>query len=125
MFLSFKQTLMSFLSRYEREHNLAERSSIKRIQEHDSSSTRPMVLCVSGIISNNIIELTDGWYPIHAQIDESLSRALSRRKIKLGCKISIIGARVGKSISFIVNSQMVIVIERLRRYRCTGRCWYL
>ncbi|TIC66763.1 hypothetical protein E3Q03_02140 [Wallemia mellicola] len=89
-----EEVVRQLLYRYEREHNLAERSCIKRIQEHDSSSTRPMVLCVSGIISNNIIELTDGWYPIHAQIDECLSRALSRRRIKLGCKISIIGARL-------------------------------
>lgn len=72
-----------------------------------------MVLCVSGIISNNIIELTDGWYPIHAQIDECLSRALSRRRIKLGCKISIIGARVSRFISLIVDSQTMIAIEWL------------
>ena len=91
------EILNQLLYRYEREINLAERSSIKRIQEHDSASTRPIVLCVSNLnVRFNVIELTDGWYPINCQIDECLSKAIKKSKINVGTKLSIIGAKVSE-----------------------------
>ena len=103
--------------RYEREINLAQRSSIKRIQEQDSSASSPLVLCVTAIrwaeppearemnpdeeplmvISG--LELTDGWYRIRANIDITLKNAAERGRIAVGCKLAISGARVRLSSS--------------------------
>nr|ODN91852.1 hypothetical protein L203_01105 [Cryptococcus depauperatus CBS 7841] len=94
--------------RYERECGVAQRSLIKRIQEHDSSPSLPMVLVVNDIHcaenedegegdkSKQIIYLvlTDGWYPIRAQIDECLSRAVKKGKISIGRKLAITGAKL-------------------------------
>ncbi|TIB11972.1 hypothetical protein E3P89_02451 [Wallemia ichthyophaga] len=91
---SYQEVLGQLLYRYQREINLAERSAVKRIQEHDSSSSRPMILFVSQILDEKMIELSDGWYPIYTQIDSCLSRAVKRNKIKVGAKISIIGAKL-------------------------------
>lgn len=95
---SYDEVLRQLLYRYQREINLAERSAIKRIQEHDSSSSRPMVLFVSQILDGKMVELSDGWYPIYTQIDDSLNRAVLKKKIQIGTKISIIGAKVGFNI---------------------------
>lgn len=64
-----------------------------------------MVLCVSNIIdatqsissyssSSHIskLELTDGWYKIHACIDPPLQRAIMKYKIKIGYKLEICDA---------------------------------
>ncbi|TIA86186.1 hypothetical protein E3P99_03756 [Wallemia hederae] len=91
---SYDEVVRQLLYRYQREVNLAERSAVKRIQEHDSSSTRPMVLFVSQILDSKRLELSDGWYPIHATIDDCLSRAASNKKIREGSKMSIIGAKL-------------------------------
>ncbi|WVN86368.1 uncharacterized protein L203_101532 [Cryptococcus depauperatus CBS 7841] len=96
------------LGMYERECGVAQRSLIKRIQEHDSSPSLPMVLVVNDIHcaenedegegdkSKQIIYLvlTDGWYPIRAQIDECLSRAVKKGKISIGRKLAITGAKL-------------------------------
>lgn len=95
--------------RYEREYGAAQRPIIRRIQEQDSASGVPMVLCVSAIhrpepqsdqhgkvvAVKPFLELTDGWYRINAEIDECLVRAVNKGVIVIGRKISICGARVG------------------------------
>ena len=67
-----------------------------------------MVLCVSGMSwtaeywdenKNHVeahpeLELTDGWYKIRAEVDGAIARAVRRRKIRLGTKLLICGARV-------------------------------
>ena len=103
---------MRRVDRYEREINLAQRSSIKRIQEQDSSAAIPLVLCVSDIrwaeppearemnpdeeplLVIAGLELTDGWYRIRANIDMTLRSAVERGRIVVGCKLAISGARV-------------------------------
>jgi breast cancer 2 susceptibility protein len=40
------------------------------------------------------LELTDGWYRIRAAMDGTLRSAVERGKICLGCKLTVIGARV-------------------------------
>lgn len=46
------------------------------------------------ILPHPTFELTDGWYKIRAEVDETLARAARRRKIRLGTKIVISGASV-------------------------------
>ncbi|PWN39841.1 hypothetical protein IE81DRAFT_294234 [Ceraceosorus guamensis] len=94
-----KEMLNQLSYRYEREVNLAQRSAVKRIQEQDSASGRPMILCVWSIAKDleadeaPFLELTDGWYRIRATIDEPMRRAVLRGLIKVGVKLSISGAR--------------------------------
>ncbi|GAA5952250.1 hypothetical protein JCM10213_005182 [Rhodosporidiobolus nylandii] len=99
--------------RYEREINLAQRSCIKRVQEHDSPASLPAVLCVSQIrwdeaqddsaITGDAplviigLELTDGWYRIRASVDATLRSACERGKIVVGSKIAIMGAKLEAS----------------------------
>ncbi|WVQ79198.1 hypothetical protein IAT38_001294 [Cryptococcus sp. DSM 104549] len=88
--------------RYEREFGAAERPIVRRIQEHDSSPSLPMVLVISAIHQDKgeegkpaiHLELTDGWYRIKAQIDECLSRAVVKGRIAVGRKIGVAGAKL-------------------------------
>ncbi|KAJ3154706.1 Breast cancer 2, early onset [Geranomyces variabilis] len=86
--------------RYEREINCATRSAIKKIVERDDIPESYMVLSVSqiskGLLSNENwdLELTDGWYPIKASIDEALQLYMRQRKILVGDKISVCGAQL-------------------------------
>lgn len=110
--------LIPFLAySYEREINRAERSVIKRIQEHDSDASLPMVLCVSQIRWEEApdsaeapsdkdraliiagLELTDGWYRIRSNVDGALRSACERGKIVVGCKIAVSGAKVRRHIA--------------------------
>lgn len=105
---SWNELIRQLLYRYEREVNLAQRSCLKRIQEHDSSAARPMVLMVSKILEEEIevqspsgeivsrictiLELSDGWYRILAQIDSVLTNACQRGRLRIGQKLAIMGA---------------------------------
>ncbi|KAK9722095.1 hypothetical protein K7432_002942 [Basidiobolus ranarum] len=103
--------------RYEKEINLGHRSALKRIIERDDSPAKPMVLCVSAIIENKsldtnnnraeavtddaiqapskyVLELTDGWYSLRTHIDKPLQRAIDSKKLQIGYKLSIVGARL-------------------------------
>ncbi|KAL7412511.1 BRCA2, oligonucleotide/oligosaccharide-binding, domain 1-domain-containing protein, partial [Mrakia frigida] len=99
--------------RYEREHNQGHRSAIQRIQEQDSPASLSMVLCVSSIqwlkapvpdvgardappagTMLAAMELTDGWYRIKATSDTVLSSAVTRGKLRVGCKIGLSGVRL-------------------------------
>jgi breast cancer 2 susceptibility protein len=67
-----------------------------------------MVLCVSNIIWSEggltedgvpiepypELEVTDGWYRLMAQVDESLARAARKGVLRVGRKIGVVGARV-------------------------------
>jgi breast cancer 2 susceptibility protein len=98
---------------YERDLNRVQRPIIRLILERDAPPGRPMVLVVSGIswtpqqmdpegnvlvLPHPTFELTDGWYRVRAEVDEALARAGRRRKIRLGTKLMIIGARVCTSV---------------------------
>lgn len=81
---------------------------MKRIQEQDSPASLPMILCVSGIVNTpadpasdgdhstgkQVLELTDGWYSIRANVDPPMSRALKAGKLRVGHKIGVAGAKV-------------------------------
>ena len=59
-----------------------------------------MVLCISNIIwpenssETPIVEVTDGWYRLLADLDNTLVRAVVSGSIKVGRKIAVTGARV-------------------------------
>ncbi|KAK4689433.1 breast cancer 2 susceptibility protein, partial [Tremellales sp. Uapishka_1] len=94
--------------RYEREYGAAQRPIVRRIQEHDSPSSSPMILCISAvyqppitrdesgvpIIHKPFLELTDGWYRINAQVDDCLARAIRKGKLQVGRKLAVAGARL-------------------------------
>ncbi|ORY34756.1 BRCA2, oligonucleotide/oligosaccharide-binding, domain 1-domain-containing protein [Naematelia encephala] len=100
---SFKEVVRQLKYRYEREFGEAQRPILRRIQEHDSSPSVPMVLCVVRICSpkssetatvQSLLELTDGWYRIYAEVDECLGRAIRRGRLRPGQKLAISGARL-------------------------------
>ncbi|OCF62208.1 hypothetical protein L486_01875 [Kwoniella mangroviensis CBS 10435] len=107
--------------RYEREFGSAERSIIKRIQEHDSSPSLPMILVISGIHRTQVegktkysLDLTDGWYRIKAQIDACLQRAVTKGRLAVGRKIAISGAKLesgndGQDVLEAFNSSHLII----------------
>ncbi|ORY90596.1 BRCA2, oligonucleotide/oligosaccharide-binding, domain 1-domain-containing protein [Syncephalastrum racemosum] len=96
--------ILSWFCRYEREINQGERSALKRIYEQDDVPVKHMVLAVADIIFDALttpadkshvrLVLTDGWYEIPASIDHRMERAISRRKIAIGSKLSICGAQL-------------------------------
>lgn len=113
--LTVPNVLEELKYRYEREVNYGHRSAIKRILEGDASPASLVVLCISAIYSSCIsvnenynqmalngaetsrsprIELTDGWYSIHALLDGPLSKQLVARKLFVGQKLQICGARL-------------------------------
>ncbi|KAK0549094.1 hypothetical protein OC846_004205 [Tilletia horrida] len=118
---SWSEVMRQLRYRYEREVNHAARSALKRIQEHDASSSGPMVLVVRGIMDgaphwtqaiddgSNLndaarggsgesapytLELSDGWYRVRASVDKTLGRAIARGRLKQGHKLAIRGARL-------------------------------
>jgi breast cancer 2 susceptibility protein len=60
-----------------------------------------MILCISDITTETVnantrtlLELTDGWYRIKANIDDILSNAAQQGRLFIGQKISIFGCQV-------------------------------
>jgi len=106
---SLRLTLEVTDIRYEREYGNAHRPIIRRIQEHDSSPSLPMILFVAAIHHPGpsmdpeekdappprpYLELSDGWYKILAEIDDCLARAVNTGKIQIGRKLAISGAKL-------------------------------
>ncbi|KAG8936214.1 hypothetical protein FRC02_003914 [Tulasnella sp. 418] len=104
---NYPEVLRQLLYRYEREINRAQRPPLRLITERDTSSAKPLVLCVSDVIATGgsrnqsggkvplpMLEVTDGWYKLRASIDECLARAVGRGVIAIGTKIAISGARL-------------------------------
>lgn len=102
------------LQSFEREINRGHRPIVKSILEQNAPPNRPMVLVVSDItwtpqrmnedkteiiLPHPTFELSDGWYKIRAEVDETLARAARRRKIRLGTKITVAGAWVSAIFS--------------------------
>ncbi|KAJ2707334.1 hypothetical protein FB645_000845 [Coemansia sp. IMI 203386] len=83
--------------RYEREHLHSQRSALKRILEADSAAQQPMVLVVSELDCTGDklrVEVTDGWYAVAASVDSVLERAVRGGRLRVGDKITCIGARL-------------------------------
>lgn len=90
------------------------RSAIKKILERDDSPAKTLVLCVSDITSSStsisetsnnktngadtkkvaMVELTDGWYAVKAQLDPPLLALLKNGRLTVGQKIIMHGAEL-------------------------------
>ncbi|KAI9261037.1 hypothetical protein BY458DRAFT_516080 [Sporodiniella umbellata] len=103
-----KETVVhQLLYRYEREINQGHRSVLKKIVEQDDVAAKHMILVISDIInidspllyntsSRYYIEVTDGWEAIPACIDLKIERAITKKTLKVGFKLSICGTRLIK-----------------------------
>lgn len=88
--------------RYEREMHEKKHSAVKQIQEQSASASRPLVLCVQQVLrfddtdedSAIMLQLTDGWYRIRAELDTPLRRAVERGALRVGHKLGIMAARI-------------------------------
>jgi len=80
--------------RYEREHNRAQRPILRRIFEGDTAPSASMCLLVSAVQGDQL-ELSDGWYPIKAQVDATLCGALRSGRLRVGDKLYVSCARKG------------------------------
>lgn len=66
------------------------------------------------LLPHPTLELTDGWYRIRTEVDEALARATRRRKIRLGTKIVIAGAKVCVITSYLLAPSLIRF--RITRY---------
>ena len=104
--LSESAVLQRMLYKYEREINRAERPHVRRILEKDENPGAPAVYVVSAIRSmttasgiGNVptmseIEISDGWYSVRARLDAKLTRAVREGRLRVGCKIFVVGAEL-------------------------------
>ncbi|XP_011920021.1 PREDICTED: breast cancer type 2 susceptibility protein isoform X1 [Cercocebus atys] len=112
--LSPERVLLQLKYRYDMEIDRSRRSAIKKIMERDDTAAKTLVLCVSDIISLSanisetssnktssadtqkvaIIELTDGWYAVKAQLDPPLLAVLKNGRLTVGQKIIVHGAEL-------------------------------
>lgn len=86
--------------------NLGIRPPFHLITTQDHPASAPMILCISNIIwpespsseqggsSSPLLEVTDGWYRLKAQIDLTMVQGLKRGKLRIGRKIAVVGCRV-------------------------------
>ncbi|XP_047949061.1 protein BREAST CANCER SUSCEPTIBILITY 2 homolog B-like [Salvia hispanica] len=139
--LTVSSVLEELLYRYEREVNHGHRSLIKKMLDGDVPPSSMMVLCVSsvcedhdpqcgnqsvpqegGYVNASRIELTDGWYAVKALLDEQLSQKLASKKLFLGQKIRIWGAKLcgwlGPVSPFQASSTTSLLLHINGTYRC-------
>ncbi|PIA19457.1 nucleic acid-binding protein, partial [Coemansia reversa NRRL 1564] len=96
-FWSIERTLERLLYRHRREIDGSERSALRRIIEKDSAPQQLMVLCVASVEyrgSATLIEVTDGWYSVGAQIDAILAQAIHNGRLRAGDKVACAGVGV-------------------------------
>ncbi|XP_007097707.2 breast cancer type 2 susceptibility protein [Panthera tigris] len=115
--LSPERVLLQLKYRYDMEIDRSKRSAIKKIMERDDTAAKTLVLCISETISSStdlsetsgsktsgvgtknvgIVELTDGWYAIKAQLDPPLLALVKKGRLTVGHKIIIHGAELAGS----------------------------
>ncbi|MED6231722.1 hypothetical protein ATANTOWER_006074 [Ataeniobius toweri] len=108
------------LLRYDAEVDHSHRPALRKIMERDDTPAKTLVLCVCEIVSRGhslnvhsrsytktpksaetkvetqfaVIQLTDGWYAIKAQLDEPLTAMLHKGRLAVGGKLIIHGAQL-------------------------------
>ncbi|KAL7677225.1 hypothetical protein ACOME3_003465 [Neoechinorhynchus agilis] len=143
LFLSVDNVMEQLRYRYDIEVYEGRRSCLKRIMEGDSSFRFPLVLLVSNIFRRanrrEDVELSDGWYSIRANvnnsgspgvhlgdslIDEPLKELISRKRIRMGCKLYIDGLCVDFGQSGFENPLKSDATARLCLNSCRRCRWY-
>ena len=86
--------------RYDIEKGQGKRSVLRKIMDGDSGPSRPMVVCVASILepggnghSGARLEVTDGWWPAVALLDDALTMRCRAGQIKVGDKLWVVGAQ--------------------------------
>uniref|UniRef100_A0A7S3K0R1 BRCA2 OB1 domain-containing protein n=1 Tax=Aureoumbra lagunensis TaxID=44058 RepID=A0A7S3K0R1_9STRA len=92
--LQFEKIVSRMDLRIEKELVLAHKPALKAIIQHDASSRRLIILCVSRVLGFEALELTDGWYAISATLDEALAYRVRTGAITVGTKLCICSARL-------------------------------
>ncbi|XP_036084327.1 breast cancer type 2 susceptibility protein isoform X3 [Rousettus aegyptiacus] len=117
--LNPETVLLQLKHRYDIEIDGSRRSAIKKILERDDTAAKTLVLCVSEVIPSGahlsdahgkktsgaaassaaasgaaIVELTDGWYAVRAQLDPPLSALLRTGRLGVGQKVVTHGAEL-------------------------------
>ncbi|KIY73494.1 hypothetical protein CYLTODRAFT_416868 [Cylindrobasidium torrendii FP15055 ss-10] len=124
------------LYRYEREINRGQRPPLRCIVMQDVASVYPMVLCVSeinwspltrgedGSVSEPAVELqvTDGWYKIRAQVDDPLTRAITKGTLRVGRKIAVVNAKLDSERK---DGQEILKAEKSAKLVLCGNATHL
>ena len=84
--------------RYERELAGSGRPAIRKVCEHDLSPATPMTLCVARVVGVDdtrkssvgaVVEVTDGWYGVLAELDQNLADLVRQGRIAEGTKLNV------------------------------------
>ena len=78
--------------RVEKEIHNGKRPIFRKMSEKDVPFSLTIVVVVFSILNENSILISDGWYCLQADLDESLKAYLSRGKIFVGQKLRVSGA---------------------------------
>jgi BRCA2, oligonucleotide/oligosaccharide-binding, domain 1/BRCA2, helical len=102
--LTYDNVVQQLSIRYDREIRQGLRSSLRKVVNRDASSTSMMILCVARIQCHQtedsarkfhyVLELTDGWYSVRAEIDEALSAFIDQKLVIVGTKLLICNAKL-------------------------------
>ena len=121
-FLTYDNVVNELLYRYHSESFECKRSCVKLILEKDGPPNVYMVLLVSDILADGVIELTDGWYSIRASIDIYLKEMIDTGLITIGNKLRICCAQIegeeaSDPLDTNVTSKLLLRINNVRRSR--------
>uniref|UniRef100_A0A8C6CQS7 BRCA2 DNA repair associated n=1 Tax=Moschus moschiferus TaxID=68415 RepID=A0A8C6CQS7_MOSMO len=143
--LNPERVLLQLKYRYDVEIDRSKRSAIKKIMERDDTAAKTLVLCVSEIISLStdisepsssktssvdttkvaVVQLTDGWYAIKAQVDPPLSALLKNGRLTVGQKIIIHGAElVGSPDACTPLEAPESLMLKISANSTRPACWY-
>uniref|UniRef100_A0A4W2C3J8 BRCA2 DNA repair associated n=1 Tax=Bos indicus x Bos taurus TaxID=30522 RepID=A0A4W2C3J8_BOBOX len=143
--LNPERVLLQLKYRYDVEIDRSKRSAIKKIMERDDTAAKTLVLCVSEIISLStdisepssnktssvdttkvaVVQLTDGWYAIKAQVDPPLSALLKNGRLTVGQKIVIHGAElVGSPDACTPLEAPESLMLKISANSTRPACWY-
>ncbi|KAM6179023.1 breast cancer type 2 susceptibility protein [Rhynchocyon petersi] len=138
--LSPERVLLQLKYRYDVEIDGSRRSAIKKVVERDDTAARTLVLCVSDIMSPStdttetpsreprtgaVVELTDGWYAIRAQLDPPLATLLKTGRLVVGQKIITHGAElVGSQEACAPLEAPESLLLKISANSTRPACWY-
>ena len=93
-YLTLDRVCAQLVDRYNTEYLNGRSSAIKAIVQRDQPSSKPIILCLSGVLQQGEaqVELTDGWYSIPAKLDHPLLEKLHQGHLRVGQKVCLCGA---------------------------------